>query len=231
MDVVISQFNKSYLNDLIAYNQILEQRNKLLKSDDFDDTLCEFFNQQLVQSGTKIFDARTNFFNQFSTLFQHYFNSLSNGLERVEIRYSSQLQDTVPFIEQIQNQLQKDRLLQYTTVGVHKDDLVLLIDDFPVKKFGSQGQQKSFTLAMRLAQLEFTKQQNTYFPILLLDDLFDKLDNARILKLLELVGRSDFGQVFITDTDARRLERILNEQNITFKLFTIAENNIVDICN
>jgi DNA replication and repair protein RecF len=231
-DVVISQFDKKYLENLIAYNQALEQRNKFLKSEQFDETLCEIFDQQLVQYGTKIFESRTNFLNQFSTLFQHYFDSLSNGKERVEIRYNSQLQDSLSFAEQLKNHRQKDQILQYTSVGIHKDDLLLLIDDFnfavPVKKFGSQGQQKSFTLAMRLAQLEFTKQQNGYFPILLLDDIFDKLDNTRILQLLELVGHNDFGQVFITDTDAQRLERILNEQNIAFKLFDIAENKIVN---
>jgi DNA replication and repair protein RecF len=169
-------------------------------------------------------------------LFQHYFDRLSKNSERVEIRYNSQLQDNTPFSEQLKNHREKDRILQYTSVGIHKDDLVLLIDDFPVKKFGSQGQQKSFTLAMRLAQLEFTKQQNGYVPILLLDDIFDKLDASRVLQLLELVGHNDFGQVFITDTDARRLEQILTEQNITFKLFDInsverftnAENNIVN---
>ncbi|MCL2683102.1 MAG: DNA replication/repair protein RecF [Bacteroidales bacterium] len=236
MDIVISQFDKSYLEQLIAYNHALEQRNKFLKTEHltslssqarFDETLCEVFDQKLVQHGTKIFDARTHFLNQFSTLFQHYFDSLSKGSERVEIRYNSQLQDTLSFSEQLKNHRQKDRILQHTSVGIHKDDLVLLIDDFPVKKFGSQGQQKSFTLAMRLAQLEFIKHQNGYFPILLLDDIFDKLDNSRVLQLLELVGRSDFGQVFITDTDARRLEQILNQQNITFKLFDIIENNIV----
>jgi DNA replication and repair protein RecF len=227
-DVVISQFNKSYLNDLIAYNQTLDQRNKMLKSNYFDETLCEVFDQQLSQYAPKIFESRTQFINQFSTLFQHYFDSLSNGLERVEIRYNSQLQNGVSFFEQLKNHRQKDRILQHSSIGIHKDDLMLFIDGYPVKKFASQGQQKSFTLAMRLAQLEFTKQQNGYFPILLLDDIFDKLDNARVLQLLELVGRNDFGQVFITDTDARRLERILNEQNIAFKLFDIAENSIIN---
>jgi DNA replication and repair protein RecF len=228
MDVVISQFDKSYLDNLIAYNQALEQRNKFLKSEHFDATLCEVFDQQLIQYGTRIFESRTNFIDQFSTLFQHYFDIISNGSEQVEIRYNSQLQGSLPFAEQLQNQQQKDRILQYTSVGIHKDDLVLLIDNFAAKKFGSQGQQKSFTLAMRLAQLEFTKQRNGYFPILLLDDVFDKLDNSRVHQLLELVGHNDFGQVFITDTDAHRLEQILNEQNIAFKLFDIAENNIVN---
>jgi DNA replication and repair protein RecF len=228
MDVVISQFDKSYLENLIAYNQTLEQRNKMLKSDHFDETLCEIFDQQLVQYGSTIFKSRTDFINQFSTLFQRYFNTLSNGSERVEIYYNSQLQGNLTFFEQLKNHRQKDRILQYSSIGIHKDDLVLLIDDFPVKKFGSQGQQKSFTLAMRLAQLEFTKQQNGYFPILLLDDIFDKLDKSRIYKLLELVGQSDFGQVFITDTDARRLELFLNEQNIAFKLFDIAKNHVIN---
>ena len=226
MDIVISQFDKFYLEHLIAYNQTLEQRNKFLKSEQFDETLCDIFDQKLVQHGSKIFESRTHFFNQFSTIFQQHFNTLSKGSERVEIRYNSQLQDNLPFSEQLQNSRQKDRMLQFTSVGIHKDDLLLLIDEFPIKKLGSQGQQKSFTLAMRLAQLEFTKQQNGCFPILLLDDIFDKLDKSRILRLLELVGDSNFGQVFITDTDARRLEIILNEQNINFKLFEIAENTI-----
>jgi DNA replication and repair protein RecF len=228
MDVVISQFNKNYLENLIAYNHALEQRNKFLKTEHFDETLCEVFDQKLIHYGTNIFKSRTTFLTEFVTLFQHYFDVLSNGEERVEILYNSQLQDSLSFAEQLKNHRQKDQILHYTSVGIHKDDLVLLIDDFPVKKFGSQGQQKSFTLAMRLAQLEFTKQQNGYFPILLLDDIFDKLDHTRILKLLELVGNNEFGQVFITDTDAHRLERILNEQNIAFKLFDIAENKIVN---
>jgi DNA replication and repair protein RecF len=228
MDIVISQFDKFYLENLIAYNYALEQRNKFLKSEQFDEALCDVFDEKLVQYGTKIFESRTNFITQFSTLFFHYFDILANGSERVEIRYNSQLQDSVPISEQLKDHRQKDKILQYTSVGIHKDDLILLIDGFPVKKFGSQGQQKSFTLAMRLAQLEFTKQQNGYFPILLLDDIFDKLDNSRVLQLLEFVGHNDFGQVFITDTNAHRLEQILTEQNITFKLFDIAENNIIN---
>ncbi|MCL2412721.1 MAG: DNA replication/repair protein RecF [Bacteroidales bacterium] len=228
MDIVISQFDKSYLEHLIAYNQTLEQRNKFLKSDRFDETLCDIFDQKLVQHGTKIFESRKSFLDQFSMLFQQYFNTLSKGSERVEIRYNSQLQDNLSFSGQLQNNRQKDRMLQFTSVGTHKDDLALLINDFPIKKFGSQGQQKSFTLAMRLAQLEFTKQQNGNFPILLLDDIFDKLDKSRIFRLLRLVGDNEFGQVFITDTDAERLEKILNEQNINFKLFEIAEDNIIN---
>lgn len=228
MDVVISQFDKSYLENLIAYNQTLEQRNKYLKTDHLDETLCEVFNQQMVQFGTAVFEGRTRFISQFTPLFQHYFNILSNGLEEVDIRYNSQLQDEIPFLKQLQSQHQKDRLLQYTTVGTHKDDLSLLINEIPVKKFGSQGQQKSFTLAMRLAQLEFTKRQNGYSPILLLDDVFDKLDNSRVHQLLELVGHNEFGQVFITDTDADRLQKILSEQKIVFKLFVIVENNIIN---
>ncbi|MDR0437793.1 MAG: DNA replication and repair protein RecF, partial [Bacteroidales bacterium] len=176
MDIVISQFDKSYLEHLISYNHALEQRNKMLKSEHFDETLCEVFDQKLVQHGSEIFESRANFTNQFSTLFQHYFDILAKGSERVEIRYNSQLQDGLPFSEQLKNHRQKDRILHHSSIGIHKDDLMLLIDDFPVKKFGSQGQQKSFTLAMRLAQLEFTKQQNGFFPILLLDDIFDKLD-------------------------------------------------------
>ena len=228
MDIVISQFDKFYLEHLIAYNQTLEQRNKFLKSEQFDETLCDVFDQKLVEYGTKIFASRTNFATQFSTLFQEFFNTLSKGSERVQIHYKSQLQGDLTFSEQLKNNREKDKILQFTSVGIHKDDLLLLIDELPIKKFGSQGQQKSFTLAMRLAQLEFTKQQKESFPILLLDDIFDKLDNARILRLLELVGHNEFGQVFITDTDAERLERILNNQNINFKLFEIAENNIIN---
>ncbi|MCL2414707.1 MAG: DNA replication/repair protein RecF [Bacteroidales bacterium] len=227
MDIVISQFDKFYLEHLIAYNQTLEQRNKFLKSEQFDETLCDVFDQKLIQHGSKIFESRKKFLDQFSTIFQQYFNTLSKGSECVEIRYNSQLQDSLSFAEQLQSSRQKDRMLQFTSVGIHKDDLVLLINDFAIKKFGSQGQQKSFTLAMRLAQLEFTKQQNGCFPILLLDDIFDKLDKSRILRLLELVGHNDFGQVFITDTDARRLESFLNEQYISFKLFEISENTII----
>ena len=229
IDGVISQFDKFYLDDLLKYNKALYQRNSLLKkfseNNYFDLDSLEIWNDQLIKIGNKLFEKRKEFLKEFIPLFQHYFEFISANKEKVCIKYTSQLSDN-DFEKLLKTAQQKDRIMRYTTVGIHKDDLDLLINDFPVKKFGSQGQQKSFVIAIKLAQFDFTKNKKDFKPVLLFDDIFDKLDDSRVEQLIQLVSENSFGQVFITDTQKQRIEKIFNAVNIDHKIFEI-DNAVV----
>jgi len=224
LDGMISQFDPFYLDNLINYNKALAQRNILLKrfaeQGSFDYAAVELWNEQLVKYGENLFEKRKQFLIEFAPLFQHYFNFLSMGNETVTIVYESNLQEGA-----LRNQLdiafEKDKQLKYTTRGVHKDDLVFSIDGFPVKKYGSQGQQKSFIIAIKLAQFEFTKNIKGFKPILLFDDIFDKLDDNRVEQLIKLVSANSFGQVFITDTQLHRIEKLFSKVNIDHTIYRI----------
>jgi len=224
IDSVISQFDKFYLDDLIQYNKALFQRNALLKSFDernyFDASTLEIWDEQMIRLGEEVFKKRTEFLRQFIPLFQHYFRFLSNGSEIVDVKYLSQFNGS-SYREQFKAALPKDRAAQYCTMGVHKDDLELILDGFPVKKFGSQGQQKSFVIAMKLAQFEYTKKLKGFKPILLLDDVFDKLDDLRASQLIKLVSENSFGQVFITDTSRERIISIFDTMIIEHQIFSL----------
>jgi DNA replication and repair protein RecF len=228
IDTVISQFDKTYLSDLINYNRALLQRNTLLKifadKNYFDNSSIEIWNEQLFTCGTRIFDKRKIFLKDFIPLFQRYFEFVSGGREQVSISYDSQLLDR-GLDELLVVALDKDRAVRYTTVGTHKDDLNMLINGHPVKKFGSQGQQKSYIIAIKLAQFEFTKDKTGIKPVLLLDDIFDKLDEERVKQIIELVGDDNFGQVFITDTQKERIMHIFDNVKIEHKIFSINSGN------
>ena len=234
IDTVISQFDKFYLSDLIYYNKALLQRNSLLKSfserNYFDASALEIWNEQLIKSGQKIFEKRKEFLKEFIPLFQRYFEYISGGRETVSISYDSQLNER-PLEELFVAALEKDRILKYTTVGTHKDDLLMVINDHAVKKFGSQGQQKSYIIAIKLAQFEFTKEKIGFRPVLLLDDIFDKLDEERVKQIIELVGDDNFGQVFITDTQKERIMHIFEKVNIEHKIFKIDNGNSLELIN
>ncbi|MBC35135.1 MAG: DNA replication and repair protein RecF [Bacteroidetes bacterium] len=224
IDGVISQFDKVYLDDLLNYNKALSQRNALLKRfaelRTFDQTSLEIWDDQLAALGQKIHEKRQDFLEEFAPIFQHYFEFISGGKENVSIHYESHLFDNnmkVLFNES----LDRDRYLRYTTKGIHKDDLRLKIGDYPIKKFGSQGQQKSYVIAIKLAQFEYTKKKKGYKPILLFDDIFDKLDDQRVEQLISLVSNNSFGQIFITDTQRQRTEKIFKTVNIDHKIFTV----------
>ncbi len=231
IDNVISQSDKLYLNLLISYNRALEQRNRLLKyfrdSQTFDRDNLEIWDVQLVQLGNEIYTHRKAFLDAFFPIFQHYFDFISEHRENVSIEYSSKLENH-DFMTLLQESLQKDMILQYTTVGVHKDDLDMKINNYPVKKFGSQGQQKSFVIAMKLAQFDYLSKIKGQNPILLLDDIFDKLDNKRVDKLIELVGSEHFGQVFITDTQFDRIKSIFDKNTIEHLIFSISDEGVVN---
>jgi len=224
LDSIISQSDKNYLTTLIKYNKTLQQRNSLLKyfasNNTFNADTLAVYNEQLSEFGKVIFDTRTKFIYDFTPIFIDKYSQLSNNNEEVTLSYKSQLSDkTLP--ELLAGNLQKDKILQYTSVGIHKDDLVFGISEYPIKKFGSQGQQKSFLIALKLAQFEFLKQQSGIKPILLLDDIFDKLDEDRVSQLIALVNKDEFGQIFISDTHTERTENIIQKTNKSYQLFKL----------
>lgn len=226
LDGVISQFDSLYLDELISYNKTLLQRNILLKqmfeNRSFDSTSLEVWNDKLMKHGNHIHQKRKEFLDEFNPLFEKYYQILSRGREKVNIRYNSQLNEN-NFEDLLDQSRDKDRVVKHTTCGVHKDDLIFTIDGFPVKKYGSQGQQKSFVIAIKLAQFEFTRLIKKFKPILLFDDIFDKLDDNRVRQIIELVSENNFGQVFITDTQRNRIERIFKLVSIDHKIFEVQD--------
>ena len=206
IDSASSQSNHAYLENLLLYNKALEQRNRLLKHDGIDLSLLEVFDLQLCRHGNLIFEERTRFIERFLPVFNHFYALLAEDTEKAGLSYKSALQEK-PLEELLRESAQKDRILQYTTAGIHKDDLSLLLNGHAIRLCGSQGQQKSFLLALRLSQWQYLAQTGQSNPILLLDDMFDKLDLRRIHRLMELIGKDDFGQVFLSDThDSRVLD-------------------------
>jgi DNA replication and repair protein RecF len=211
LDMVISQFDSNYLDNLVKYNATVQQRNKMLKDFTIDNILLEILNDKMLKFGIPIYNSRATFLSEFVPIFQKYYQILSEGKEKVDIVYHSQLNNN-DFLAGLNNSIEDDKFLKYSTFGVHKDDLKLLINDFPVKKYASQGQQKSFTISMRLAQFEMIKQKKNFTPILILDDIFDKLDEQRVLQLIACVGNEGFEQVFISDTEYSRLKKIIPKE-------------------
>ncbi|MEB8344545.1 DNA replication/repair protein RecF [Flavobacteriaceae bacterium KMM 6898] len=224
MDGVISQSDKNYLSSLMNYNKVLAQRNSLLKyfaaNHTFDRTTLAVYNEQLNVYGTEIHNKRVAFLEVFIPIFREQYEVISGGKELVHIHYDSKLveEDLLALLE---GSLDKDRALQYTSVGIHKDDLNLEIEGYPIKKFGSQGQQKSFLIALKLAQFNFIKNQAKTTPILLLDDIFDKLDENRVAHIVTLVDDDNFGQIFISDTHADRTEEIVKTIHKSYKIFKL----------
>jgi DNA replication and repair protein RecF len=227
MDGIIAQTDKVFLAVLVKYLKVVEQRNALLKNMSsygfFNRESIEVWDEQMIELGEKIHFERKQFLEAFIPIFQRYYKELTGNTESVGLSYKSQLLDG-DFTEQLRNAERQDMRKQYSTVGVHKDDLVFTIHGHPVKKFGSQGQQKSFLIALRLAQFEWLKDQLSAKPILLLDDIFDKLDNQRVEYLMQLVSTSRFGQVFVTDTDKARVNHIFNQIKTSFNAYSFKEN-------
>jgi len=230
MDGIISQFDAAFLDAIIKYAKVLVQRNAVLKQMGdfgfFNRESIEVWDQQLVRYGNIVFEKRNQFITEFLPVFKKYYALLSDDKENVGFEYRSQLaeQDFQRLLAQSQKQ---DMRRQYSTVGVHKDDLIFTINDHPIKKFGSQGQQKSYLIALRLAQFEWLKMHLGLKPILLLDDIFDKLDNERVQRLMQLVHNHEFGQVLVTDTDKNRVEAIFSEIEIPIRLFEVKQNELI----
>ncbi len=229
---VIAQFDRLYLEELIRYNRVLAQRNKLLK--DIADRginnedLFEVFDVQLVMLGVTIFKKRKDFVDKLIPIFQKYYTAISGKDEKVELVYQSHL-DGENFNELLINSFSKDRILQFTSIGIHKDDLTLMLNDHQIKKEGSQGQQKTYLIALKLAQFEFMQNISKVKPILLLDDIFDKLDVGRVENFIKLVSDDSFGQIFITDTNKGRLNEILDKLQSGYKLFKVDSGLVEEI--
>ena len=224
MDTVISQSDRSYLQNLIQYQKLVQQRNALLKyfslNHVFENDTLAIYNEQLDQLGHLIFEKRTRFLAEFTPIFNQHHQQISGAEESVQLVYESQLQQN-RLLHLLEENISKDRLLNYTSVGIHKDDLSFQIDNYPIKKFGSQGQQKSFLIALKLAQFEFIKKQCGQKPILLFDDIFDKLDENRVSKIVAMVNNDEFGQLFISDTHPDRTENIVKQTHQSYKIFNL----------
>ncbi len=229
IDGLISQFDKEYLQLLINHNRVLTQRNALLKqfqnTGNYQDTLLDVIDIQLIPLGNKIYNKRRDFLVEFIPVFNDFYKAISNGKETVSLDYASQLSEG-SYEKLIHNNRSKDLGAAYTTYGIHKDDLVFTIKDYPIKKFGSQGQQKSYLISLKLATHFYIKEKKGYAPILLLDDIFDKLDDLRINYLLSMIRDGKLGQTFITDTNLEKVPQILRNLKLDFNAFAIENGEI-----
>ena len=229
IDGVISQTDKGYLDHLLQYQKALDQRNRLLKQfyDDrqWDEAAISVWDDQLVRHGQILYDGRRSFLNDFLPLFAEYFSWIAGSSEQAGVEYLTHA-DT-PLQQQLVEARQSDKYALYTTVGPHKDDLEFTIGPFSVKRFGSQGQQKTFMMALKLAQFEYIYRRRGVKPILLLDDIFDKLDLLRVTQLIQLVGSDRFGQVFLTDTQPGRVEQVFNQiPQVDHRIFTVTPGTL-----
>ena len=224
----ISQYNNLYLKTLIDYNKTIKQRNKFLKkylnSSGFDNDTLDSYNQMLVKMGFFIFSERKKYIEKLVPVFQKYYSNISRDKEKVNIKYRTQIYDDNDYLIQLNNSLKLDRESCRTSFGVHKDDLLFTLNNFSVKKHASQGQQKSFLISLKLAQFEFLKESLGLKPILLLDDIFDKLDHRRVESLISLVKEGAFNQVFITDTNKERSKEILDKTSTEYSIFKIVND-------
>lgn len=224
IDGVISQRDSEYLTTLLNYNRLLAQRNSLLKyfaaNHTFNQDTIDIYNEQMHTFGTSIFGKRMAFLEEFLPIFLERYKSISSGNESLNLKYESQLKED-HLLNLLQSNITKDKISQYTNFGIHKDDLIFEIDGHPIKKFGSQGQQKSYLIALKLAQFDFIKTHSKDNPILLLDDIFDKLDETRVEHLITLVDNENFGQLFISDTHAERTEEVIKKVHQTYKMFPL----------
>jgi len=227
LDGIISQYNAHYLEKLIAYNQVLKQRNALLKmfyeNRTFDAETLDIIDDQLSASGKIILQTRLDFLKEFIPIFNKHYRFISNLHEEVSLEYENSL-NGVEFKTLLMTSLARDRAVHHTTIGPHKDDLEFKINGYDLKKYASQGQQKSYLLALKLAQFEFIKIHKNTKPLLLLDDVYDKLDEERFTKLLEMVSSDDFGQVFITDTHPERMNELLNQKQLAHRIFLVGDS-------
>lgn len=224
LDAMISQTDSEYLFNLIQYQKTLKQRNALLKyfqkNRTFDADSLEIYDQPLVKFGKDIFEKRSEFVEKLNPVVLEFYNIISGGKETVTVTYDSDLSESA-MEHLLKDNLERDRMLTYTSAGIHKDDLRFEMNGNLLKKTGSQGQQKSFLISLKLAQIKRIKELTEKNPILLLDDIFDKLDDTRVSQLIELVNKENFGQIFITDTHRERTESVVKRINEESKIFEI----------
>lgn len=227
MDVVISQYDYSYIEALTNYNKALQQRNALLKMEDEpDSTLMEIWEQEMARNGELIYQKRDAFVNELIPVFQRIYQHISGQREQVSLHYISHCQRG-DLLDVIQRDRFKDRAVGYSLHGVHRDDLEMMIGDYQMKREGSQGQNKTFVLALKLAQFDFLRRTcSKTTPLLLLDDIFDKLDAQRVEAIVQLVSGENYGQIFITDTNRDHLDKILHDSDGDYKIFMVEDGNL-----
>lgn len=228
MDMAISQYDSAYMQALVAYNNALTQRNAMLKNEEkpFSDDLYEVYEYQMAEQADYIHRQRKSFIERFTPVFDVYYKKISNGQENISISYQSHLEkgDLAVLLAEVR---ERDKILGYSTRGIHKDEIEILLDTYPLKKTGSQGQNKTCLVAMKLAQAHFLKEQSARKPILLLDDLFDKLDEQRVANIIALVSQDQFGQIFITDTQYAHLQDILSSIGEEHRVFEVSDGEVV----
>ncbi|MFZ4455767.1 MAG: DNA replication/repair protein RecF [Bacteroidales bacterium] len=230
IDQVISQSDRIYLDALIRYNKALTQRNAMLKNsvsgNDF--SLMEILEEQMTQAAEYIYEKRCKFITDFTPIFQEYYTFICDGNESVSLEYDSHLKDG-NLMEQLRLSRQKDQILGFTTKGIHKDDLEMQLGEYPLKRVGSQGQNKTYLIALKLSQFMFLKRASETTPILLLDDIFDKIDALRVEKIIRLVSGETFGQIFITDTNRKYLDKIIAEAHQNYHLYQVENGGFTQL--
>lgn len=227
MDVVISQFDREYLDALIRYNKAMLQRNTLLKSDiEPEEELMNVWEELMASSGEIVYRKRKKFVDEFVDVFQSFYSFISQDSELVSLSYESHASHG-DLLQIIRDSRQRDRIMGYSLKGIHKDDLIMQLGDFPIKREGSQGQNKTFLIALKLAQFDFLKRTgSSTTPLVLLDDIFDKLDAHRVEQIVKLVSGDSFGQIFITDTNRDHLDKILRKIDGDYRIYEV-ENGVV----
>jgi len=229
IDSVISQYDKEYLQNLIKYNKVILQRNKLLKNNlqtgYLDSITIEIYNEQLSEYGTLIYNKRNDFIKKLHKIFSEYYKQISKDNENISLTYQSHLfKDNL--LNLFKTSIDKDKILGYTTKGIHRDDLIFKINNYSLRKTGSQGQQKTFLIALKFAQYDFVKEISKIKPLILLDDIFDKFDAERVEEIIKITSNENFGQIFITDTNPVRVKRLIDKEKGDFKLFNVENGNV-----
>ena len=229
MDVVISQYDKEYLDALIRYNKALVQRNTLLKSEQpVEDELFVVWEEMMAKAGEVVYRKREAFVNEFIPIFQSFYSFISQDREQVGLSYRSHARDT-SLLEVLRESRERDRIMGFSLKGIHKDDLEMLLGDFPIKREGSQGQNKTYLVALKLAQFDFLHRAGNTVPLLLLDDIFDKLDASRVEQIVKLVAGDRFGQIFITDTNREHLDNILHKVGGDYRMFRVDQGMVSEM--
>ncbi len=219
LNTLLVQIDREYLDALTRYNHVLAQRNKLLKTVSCPPDLLLTLNEQLSPYAQLIYDRRKSLIDGIQSYFSTIYKTLSEDKETVTLGYRSDL-DTAPLNELLLQHAERDRVMQHTTVGVHRDDITMQLGGYALRRTGSQGQQKTFLIALKLAQYEFLKHHNSRSPILLLDDIFDKLDERRVQQLVALVAHETYGQIFLTDSNKVRLDKMVKELTQDYSIFS-----------
>lgn len=228
MDQIISQGNKEYMDCLIRYGKGIENRNAMIRQGFRDPILFETVETAICKAAAYIYSVRCSWIEEFSPIFMNYYRSISNSAEKVSLKYKSHLNE-MTMEELLKRNREKDMVMGYTTGGLHRDDIELMLDSHSMRKIGSQGQCKTYTVAMRLAQYDFLKKTNGITPLLLLDDIFDKLDAKRVESIIRVVSDDTFGQIFITDTNRTHLDNIIRSIGKDYKMFKVENGDCKEI--